>query len=280
MRAKPAVALLAAAAVLGVSPCHSAPSGTPDGVVHGTFGGENAALLADDTSAHVHIGCTYGQVHQALVPDAFGYFDVPGEHNITAHPVDLGIMHPARFSGRMVGGRIRFIHADGHRGHAWSGGRGVRQGASDGSVSDLPAGHGSLMGRIPRALAGVVALVLAAGCNDPLPSEVEWLAGRWRWTGSCCTIAGTATTPSSPDALVIELHHNGEVDIAEQGGEPVRTRFDVDVGEGATRIRFGQPIFQAPVFLVTRTAADRIVLKEYPTRCVDCPDAHAFVRTH
>ena len=69
----------------------------------GTWGGDNAGLIIDDTSAHVHIGCTYGNIHQVIVTDGDGRFDVPGEQNITAHPVDLGVMHPARFRGRVLG---------------------------------------------------------------------------------------------------------------------------------------------------------------------------------
>ncbi|MDP3910670.1 MAG: hypothetical protein Q8Q14_09790 [Gemmatimonadales bacterium] len=100
MLTKAVAGLLAAAAVIG--PCQKTTTGIADGVVDGTWGGENAGLIADDTSAHVHIGCTYGRIHQAIVPDAQGRFDVPGEQNITAHPVDLGILHPARFSGRIT----------------------------------------------------------------------------------------------------------------------------------------------------------------------------------
>ena len=96
--------LVAALGVLGPGLCETFPSGVKDGIVQGTWGGENAALIADDTSAHVHIGCTYGTVHQAIELDDAGYFDVPGEQNITAHPVDLGVMHPARFSGRVLRG--------------------------------------------------------------------------------------------------------------------------------------------------------------------------------
>jgi hypothetical protein len=59
--------------------------------------------MADDTSAHIHIGCTYGNIHQQIIPDANGLFDLPGEHDITAYPVDHGILHPARFSGRVSG---------------------------------------------------------------------------------------------------------------------------------------------------------------------------------
>jgi hypothetical protein len=99
------VAFLAAAATLG--PCDPTdPIRPPKGDISGTWGGENAALIADDTSAHVHLGCTYGNIHQQIIPDADGRFDVPGVQNITAHPVDLGILHPARFSGRITGGRM------------------------------------------------------------------------------------------------------------------------------------------------------------------------------
>ncbi|HXM38421.1 MAG TPA: hypothetical protein VN908_07150 [Gemmatimonadales bacterium] len=101
---KAVVAFVAAAAVLG--PCDPGPTGLVDGAVQGTWGGDNAGLMADDTSAHVHIGCTYGNVHQQIAPDAQGRFDVPGEQNITAHPVDRGVLHPARFSGRIAGGQM------------------------------------------------------------------------------------------------------------------------------------------------------------------------------
>ena len=95
------------AAVLDSGYCSGGPAGLDIKYsIKGTWGGENAAVIADDTSAHVHIGCTYGNVHQAIVPDADGYFDVPGEQNITAHPVDLGVMHPARFSGRVLFGTM------------------------------------------------------------------------------------------------------------------------------------------------------------------------------
>jgi hypothetical protein len=101
---KSVVALVAAAAVLG--PCNPMEPLRPPKDISGTWGGENAALIADDTSAHVHIGCTYGNIQQAIVPDADGRFDVPGVQNITAHPVDLGVLHPARFTGRIVGSQM------------------------------------------------------------------------------------------------------------------------------------------------------------------------------
>jgi hypothetical protein len=107
MLSKAIVAFAAAAAVLG--PCDPAPTGIDAGVVKGTWGGENAGLIADDTTAHVHIGCTYGSIHQQITPDSRGNFDVPGEQNITAHPVDLGVLHPARFVGRVNDGRMTLV---------------------------------------------------------------------------------------------------------------------------------------------------------------------------
>jgi len=62
--------------------------------------------MADDTSAHVHVACTYGNLHQPLVTDPSGQFDLSGEYNITAHPVDLGILHPARFTGSIHGRKM------------------------------------------------------------------------------------------------------------------------------------------------------------------------------
>ena len=36
------------------------------GPIQGTWGGENAGLIAFDTTAHVHIGCTAGDTKQAM----------------------------------------------------------------------------------------------------------------------------------------------------------------------------------------------------------------------
>jgi hypothetical protein len=73
------------------------------GPIEGTWGGENAGLIAFDTTAHVHIGCTAGDTKQALVADEQGRFDVPGRYNITLYPVARGPDHPARFSGSIDG---------------------------------------------------------------------------------------------------------------------------------------------------------------------------------
>src|SRR5207302_10670193 len=47
------------------------------GPIKGTWGGDNAGLIAFDTTAHVHIGCTAGDTKQAIVADEHGRFDAP-----------------------------------------------------------------------------------------------------------------------------------------------------------------------------------------------------------
>ena len=73
------------------------------GPIEGTWGGENAGLIAFDTTAHVHIGCTAGDTKQALVADEQGRFDAPGRYNITLYPVARGPDHPAQFTGSTDG---------------------------------------------------------------------------------------------------------------------------------------------------------------------------------
>jgi hypothetical protein len=91
---------LATIALLG---CGSSLNQPVEPLLVGTWGGDNAGLIATDSSAHIHIGCTVGDIHQPVVADSSGRFDVPGIYNITAYPVYRGPDHPARFSGRIVG---------------------------------------------------------------------------------------------------------------------------------------------------------------------------------
>ena len=71
--------------------------------VTGTWGGENAGLVVSDSTVHVHIGCTLGDAGGPIHPDADGRFELVGTYNVDAHPVDRGIVHPARFAGRIMG---------------------------------------------------------------------------------------------------------------------------------------------------------------------------------
>ncbi|HYT04318.1 MAG TPA: hypothetical protein VEM13_05485 [Gemmatimonadales bacterium] len=80
----------------------------PGTVVTGTWGGDNAGLMADDTSGHVHIACTFGDVHQAIVIGQAGRFDVPGSYVLRAYPIYVGPSLPARFHGS-VSGRVMML---------------------------------------------------------------------------------------------------------------------------------------------------------------------------
>ena len=73
------------------------------GPIQGTWGGQNAGLMAFDTTAHVHIGCTAGDTKQGIVADTQGRFDVLGLYNITLYPVARGPDHTARFTGSTDG---------------------------------------------------------------------------------------------------------------------------------------------------------------------------------
>ena len=78
-------------------------TGAPITDVTGTWGGDDAGLIATDTSAHVHIGCTLGDTKGRIVVDNDGHFLVAGTYNVDAFPVDRGITHPAQFSGQISG---------------------------------------------------------------------------------------------------------------------------------------------------------------------------------
>src|SRR6478609_7384975 len=99
MRIVELTGILAAAIILA---CAST-SGTPITEVSGTWGGDNAGLIATDTSAHVHIGCTLGDTKAVIRPGPDGRFDVAGTYNVDAYPIDRGITHPARFTGSVAG---------------------------------------------------------------------------------------------------------------------------------------------------------------------------------
>lgn len=91
---------LAAVAVACSAGLGSSPS---DGLVPlGTWGGNGAGVIVQDTSMHVHIGCTFGDV-SGRVPVNNGSFDVNGSYMLRAYPITIGPTVPARFTGTVVG---------------------------------------------------------------------------------------------------------------------------------------------------------------------------------
>ncbi|HJQ12280.1 MAG TPA: hypothetical protein VJ840_14705 [Gemmatimonadaceae bacterium] len=90
------------AALLAIVACATATS-TPIAEVAGTWGGDNAGLIVDQTDVHIHIGCTLGDAVGPIKPDADGRFAATGTYNVDAYPVNRGTTHPASFTGRIVG---------------------------------------------------------------------------------------------------------------------------------------------------------------------------------
>ncbi len=69
----------------------------------GTWGGDNAAVVATDSVTHVHIACTFGDMPANVVLDADGRFTIGGSFVLRAFPVVVGPRLPAQFSGRVTG---------------------------------------------------------------------------------------------------------------------------------------------------------------------------------
>jgi hypothetical protein len=72
----------------------------------GTYGGDSGGMIVGDTSMHLHIGCTFGDVSGRVPVDASGRFDVSGSYVLRAYPITVGPSVPARFSGSIDGDRI------------------------------------------------------------------------------------------------------------------------------------------------------------------------------
>jgi hypothetical protein len=72
----------------------------------GTWGGENAGMLVNDELAHVHIGCTLGNLPAPVPVDETGHFEISGSYVLRAYPIAIGPELPAQFSGRLGRGKL------------------------------------------------------------------------------------------------------------------------------------------------------------------------------
>ena len=100
------LARTAALLLLPLHGCGTASVGDPplDGLLAiGTWGGSEAGVLVTDTLAHVHLGCTYGDLRGRVTLDADGRFTRGGTYLLRAYPVAIGPTMPAVFSGRVLG---------------------------------------------------------------------------------------------------------------------------------------------------------------------------------
>jgi hypothetical protein len=89
--------------------CRGDISGGPpaDGrLAIGTWGGDSAGVIVNDTIAHVHIGCTYGDIPGRVQLDPDGRFTAVGSFLLRAYPIAIGPTMPAQFEGRVSGANL------------------------------------------------------------------------------------------------------------------------------------------------------------------------------
>ena len=94
---------------LAVAACggRSVTAGTSEHVLaRGTWGGDNAGAIVDDTVVHVHIGCTLGNFPPPTVLDDEGRFSVEGNYTLRAYPIAVGPPLPAVFTGVVNGTQL------------------------------------------------------------------------------------------------------------------------------------------------------------------------------
>lgn len=105
----PVRVLVAVAAAVAIIACAAgAPIVSPGTgpIAVGTWGGDSGALIVGDTGLHLHIACTYGDMHGPVTPDSTGRFSVTGQYLFRAYPIAFGPMLPARFDGQRNGNTI------------------------------------------------------------------------------------------------------------------------------------------------------------------------------
>jgi hypothetical protein len=105
---RPAACALALVALLWTAACEPDSIVFPDGLQlsSGTWGGENAGMLVNDELAHVHIGCTLGNLPAPVPVDETGHFVIAGKYILRAYPIAIGPELPAQFSGRLGRGKL------------------------------------------------------------------------------------------------------------------------------------------------------------------------------
>ena len=69
----------------------------------GTWGGDDAGVIVSEFAAHVHVGCTSGDIAGAIPLGADGSFRIDGDYQPRAYPVATGPTVPAQFRGRVAG---------------------------------------------------------------------------------------------------------------------------------------------------------------------------------
>src|SRR5262249_5510847 len=102
-------ALLLGALVLGCDKELAQPTVTPGFLPGGTWGGDSAGMIVDDTSAHFHVACTFGDVSGRIFVNGGGFFDVRGSYMLRAYPIAVGPSLPAHFVGQVSGLAVTLV---------------------------------------------------------------------------------------------------------------------------------------------------------------------------
>ena len=72
----------------------------------GTWGGDSAGMVVSDSSTHLQIACTYGDVAGRVPLAADGSFSASGSYMLRAYPVPLLPSDPALFRGVTDGSTV------------------------------------------------------------------------------------------------------------------------------------------------------------------------------
>jgi hypothetical protein len=105
-RTSPALVLVAAVIVAAAACSGRSVTASTHVLSVGTWGGENAGAIVDDTIVHVHIGCTLGNFPPPMVIDGEGRFSIDGSYTLRAYPVAVGPPLPAVFTGVVNGTQL------------------------------------------------------------------------------------------------------------------------------------------------------------------------------
>jgi hypothetical protein len=103
LRAVPAGIAIAAAGFLTADCSDGMLFPSHDELALGTWGGDDAGVIATDSLTHVHVGCTFGDMPGRIHLDPNGRFTVDGSYVLRAYPIMVGPSLPAQFSGRVSG---------------------------------------------------------------------------------------------------------------------------------------------------------------------------------
>jgi hypothetical protein len=105
--------LLPLLAVCCVACAHSDSILPPDStkLSIGTWGGDDAGVIVEDSVTHIHIDCTFGNFTAPIPLDATRRFSVAGSYVLRAYPVQLGPELPAQFAGVVEHDRLTFTVA-------------------------------------------------------------------------------------------------------------------------------------------------------------------------